>query len=313
MSDDAFKTYAVMTAARSTRLSPSERLVLSFMALRANSTTGLCWASQSTIAEDTGLSERQVRTAMADLRDRGVIVKVPANHPSDTYRFDVDALERSKGAPDKGERGGARVRRNRCEPIPEPDAANTAPAISAPAKTAGTGKDCLPDRQRLPDPPAKTAANLSIDLSNDQSIEKENARPTRTEIPSFIDHADELNACAAIQQQWAERHGVPLLLSPEDQQAIRKRCKRGAALTDFVLLGAWFLESDEFQPTQSRADGWLRWKTICNDGFDERVRLARAWNARGRTSAGPPARAAPSRDRPSKPSFLDQLRAIPDE
>jgi hypothetical protein len=67
----------VIVSTRETSLSPTERLVLVHVALYANGTTGVCFASAARIAGDTGFSERTVRKAIASLLAEGALVMRP--------------------------------------------------------------------------------------------------------------------------------------------------------------------------------------------------------------------------------------------
>jgi hypothetical protein len=105
----SFSSYTVIAATRGTSLTLAERHVLTHMAMRAGE-EGRCWASQATIAEDTGLTDRTVRTAVSGLRAKGILVYQGdgPNH-TDIYTFDLAAIVRCKGKPHTGERGRART------------------------------------------------------------------------------------------------------------------------------------------------------------------------------------------------------------
>lgn len=55
---------------------PIEKLVLLSLADRANA-AGTCWPGQKTVARDTGLAERTVRSKLRQLEDRGLILRAP--------------------------------------------------------------------------------------------------------------------------------------------------------------------------------------------------------------------------------------------
>jgi hypothetical protein len=66
----------VAVACRGSNLTPSERLVAIHVALRAEEDPDeVCRASQTQLAEDTGLSERAVRYVMASLEGCGVVTR----------------------------------------------------------------------------------------------------------------------------------------------------------------------------------------------------------------------------------------------
>jgi hypothetical protein len=54
---------------------PNSRLVLLYLAMRADDETGYCYPGQKTIARECSLSERTVRDAMAALENMGLIVR----------------------------------------------------------------------------------------------------------------------------------------------------------------------------------------------------------------------------------------------
>jgi hypothetical protein len=100
-----------------------------------------CWPAAETIAERSGYCERQVRGLLDDADRRGLVRRWWGDHRSRDIEIRWDAL--AVADPKGNGRGGKR------------EAAKTAPH---PAKTAGIeaeeaeegGKDCTPDRQRLP-------------------------------------------------------------------------------------------------------------------------------------------------------------------
>src|SRR5665647_1419878 len=56
--------------------SATERLVLVYLADKANASEACCWPSQCTIAKATGLSERAVRKSLKSLESQGRICRV---------------------------------------------------------------------------------------------------------------------------------------------------------------------------------------------------------------------------------------------
>jgi DNA-binding transcriptional regulator YhcF (GntR family) len=63
----------LQTAARVKDLTPHERCVLITLADRANHKTNKCWPSVGTMAQDTGVSEREVHRALKRFRALGLI------------------------------------------------------------------------------------------------------------------------------------------------------------------------------------------------------------------------------------------------
>jgi hypothetical protein len=126
------------------KVESSLRIVLVVLSDAMTEERETCWLKVETIAERSGLCERQVRDLLADAEGRKLIRRWEGEHKSRDIAIEWDALAKAE-APASA-RGGARVK-----------GAKTAPQ---PAKTAPetTGKDCHPDRQSLPPAPAKTAA-----------------------------------------------------------------------------------------------------------------------------------------------------------
>jgi len=65
---------AVWEAGRARNLKPSTRHVLLALAERAND-AGICWPSQATLANDTGLSQATVKRALKELRRERLIAR----------------------------------------------------------------------------------------------------------------------------------------------------------------------------------------------------------------------------------------------
>jgi hypothetical protein len=131
------------------KVESSLRIVLVVLSDAMTEERETCWLKVETIAERSGLCERQVRDLLADAEERKLIRRWEGEHKSRDIAIEWDALAKAQ-APSSA-RGGARTK-----------GAKTAPQ---PAKTApqDTGKDCHPDRQSLPPAPAVFAAATGKD------------------------------------------------------------------------------------------------------------------------------------------------------
>jgi hypothetical protein len=80
------KTYEVIKAVRGSALSSTQRHVLIHVAYRAGD-DGECWASATTLGDDTGLSEREVRRTLGELAGLGVLEATPRRGQTAVYRL----------------------------------------------------------------------------------------------------------------------------------------------------------------------------------------------------------------------------------
>ena len=140
------RTRAILTS----QIEPSARFVLVALADFMSDDRLVCWPSTDSIADRTGYCGRQVREILGGLEARGLIRRFNGDHKCRDITIAWEALA-SAGAPPTA-RGGRRTPAKTAPP----------PAIFAPQDT---GKDCHPDRQRLPSAPAKTAAATGKDCT----------------------------------------------------------------------------------------------------------------------------------------------------
>lgn len=73
-------------------LGPSEKLLLLVLANYADE-HNRCWPSQSRLAEDTGLTDRTIRTVLASLEAKGLLSRVTRNRRDGSRGTDVITLE----------------------------------------------------------------------------------------------------------------------------------------------------------------------------------------------------------------------------
>jgi len=80
------------------RLPPREKLILAYLAYRADE-SGAAWPHQSTVGEDCGLGDRQVRDVLKRLRDRGLIAVEHRYRPGGGRRSSVYRLVFDQNGP----------------------------------------------------------------------------------------------------------------------------------------------------------------------------------------------------------------------
>lgn len=297
MSD--FQAIVAIAAVRESGWSAAQRSVFVMLAMRA-SVDGDCWASAATIGADCGYDERTARRMMDALATAGAIVGRARPGQTTVWRLHPEAIPCVARAADPGQPGqpirGPRVAdpgtpgpRSGVTPGAEggPRAADpTTPGGRSEDPGSAPGNPGQPIRRSLQDP--------SMDPSMDPSTLLEGsgvqARTTQA-----------LTKALELQQARALAIGdVEPLLTKQDEQHVGRWVKATPPYgpADFALVWAYFASSDEFQPLRARAKGHFRWATLCNDKFPDRVRLARAWDARGRSDLDEDAIArAPARSR----------------
>ena len=114
-------SYDHLRAIRDSDLPATQRAVLGAVVLRAGEAG--CWASQSTIAADTGLGERTVRRDLAALVAAGLLVASPDPGRTTTYTLGQAPAPRATLAPRAGAPAGrAGVPRHHVPPTPAPRA-----------------------------------------------------------------------------------------------------------------------------------------------------------------------------------------------
>lgn len=307
-----FQAIVAIAAVRASGWSAAMRSVFIMMALRA-SVDGDCWASAVTIGVDCGYDERTARRMMDALATAGAIVGRARPGQSTVWRLQPQAIPCEPRVADPGQAGqpirGPRV----ADPgTPGPRSGVTPDAQEGPRaadpKTPGgrsedpgsaPGNPGRPIRRSLYDP--------SIDPSMDPSTQLEGGG-----VASRITQA--LARATELQRDRARTIGdVEPVLTKQDEQHVARWVKTSPPYgpADFALVWAYFAASDEFQPSRARVKGHFRWATLCNDKYPDRVRLARAWEARGRRDLeDAAAERAPPRSRPvDRASDLDDRLA----
>jgi len=294
-----FQAIVAIAAVRESGWSAAQRSVFAMLAMRA-SVDGDCWASAATIGADCGYDERTARRMMDALEACGAIIGRARRGQTTVWRLHPEAVPRVPRAADPGD-PGHRIRGPRAQ---DPGTPGTGSGV-APGRAEGprTADPATPDSRsedpgsavRDPGQPIRRSLqDPSSDPSSDPSTLLEGsgvqARTHRA-----------LTKALELQQARALSTGdVGPLLTKQDEQHIGRWAKATPPYGpgDFEIVWAYFASSDEFQPLRARAKGHFRWATLCNEKFPDRVRLARAWEARGRCDLDEDALArAPARSR----------------
>ena len=86
---------------RSLRMPGIPKSVLWCIASHADK-TGVCWLLQSTLAEESGFSTRSVRSAVAFLNVRGLLIHIRHGHHASTFQLTLEAFKSVKSRPAPG-------------------------------------------------------------------------------------------------------------------------------------------------------------------------------------------------------------------
>lgn len=136
------KPYEVIVATRGSTLSPTQRHLLTHIALRSGE-GGSCFASVATLREDTGFgSDRTVQTALRELVALGVLEAEEKRGRTTSYRVNVGAIPRVSTTPAAVAPPQEMHPRNYCTPA----VAAPAPAIIAPDQILQTDPLVVPSQ-----------------------------------------------------------------------------------------------------------------------------------------------------------------------
>ena len=271
----SFHSYDVMLAARASTLSSTQRAVVNAIAFRADA-SGECWAAVTTIASDTGFSERAARDAIRALERCGALVA--STRPGQSTIWSVHPLAIPQAprqqVPPRGAAGSGVT-----------PAGDAGVVEETPAAGAGTPAAGAPDQSKIHPRSIQDPSTLSA---------RENSPDTRPVGEAELAIA-ELTA-RAMQDDTTRTPGW--ILPNGVQNAIRGLIRRGVTVAEVILVDDWLRHSGHSEAVflRHRAVGWASIAKDDKGRWSIRLSWAKSWDAAGRPAneaTGPPSRAAP--------------------
>lgn len=282
-------------------LSPSEKMLLTMIAMRAGGDEGVSYQSVPTYMQQTGIkSKRTVQGHLLRFLELGILTAEEHSGWETHYRFvsswlEAHALEAQRIRDERREKGRG------SPPTPA--------TIAPPPATIAEGNHCTPattagvPRQPLPGTPA-TIADDQTYKNHSKTIDDEADRarppPGGAQGPALV--AEHVKQLLTLQHQELP----DLEADPRDGAQLRWAFAQEWTRADFDLLWAWSGLSSDKDAEASRNSGWRRFKSLLKpENAESRRQAARAWDAAGRPSGkpatratGPPARASPPPEDP---------------
>ena len=270
------KPYEVICATRGSALSPTQRHVLTHVAMRAGA-DGECFAAVSTLCDDTGYSTRAVQGALQELVRLGVLIAHPHPGRSTTYAICGEAIPRTSCTPPQQEMHPA--------PPAPPQEMHTPPA-----PPAGVPPHLL---HPAPAPPADDQ-NHRIDPGAVGTP----PTPQGGAAPPLEDLGVEGAKAELLALQAPE-----VAPSPRDEALLVAALARGVTAEQLRALWAWSGVSEDPLVAGCRKGGWRRWGSLLRQPQGEaRLAAAASWAASRGSSTAAGADTAPVR----KPQYRSE-------